>query len=293
MNWQKNFKGKVGFGQELKKYTTFKIGGPADILAKPNDIADLRQLVKSARKEKIPLFILGKGSNILVNDKGLRGMVISLSSPHFKKFSWRGNYLEAGSGVSLPQLIEAAGKKGLSGLEFLAGIPGSLGGALVMNAGAFGKSIADLVEKVRIMDYNGKVKELRKSQIKFAYRSAHLEKYIILGAHLKLNRLNPEEIKKRIKRYLIYRQRSQDYGYPSAGCVFKNPAVDSAARLMDLSGLKGKRIGNAAISKIHANFILNLGQASFAEVLKLMRLAKQKVKEKFKVTLRPEIKIWN
>ncbi|MDD4980408.1 MAG: UDP-N-acetylmuramate dehydrogenase [Candidatus Omnitrophica bacterium] len=307
MNWHRCFKGKIKSGEPLKRHTTFKIGGKARFFVEPEDTDDLKLLL--SLRNKIPLYVIGKGSNILASDKGTSGIVLRLSAPAFKKLSCCGKYLEAGSGVLLTKALLFAGGHGLSGMEFLAGIPGTLGGALAMNAGISEKipnpksqipnrktktrSIGDLVEDVIVMDYNGNIKALPKKDIKFSYRESGLAKYIILSARLKLARGNKTKIQERIKKYINYRKGTQDLTGPSAGCVFRNPEGDSAGRLMDLCGLKGRRVEDACISSKHANFILNLGDGKAGDVLKLMDLARRKVKDRFNIILKPEIKIWH
>ena len=292
MNCLKNLKTEVKFNQPLKNYTSFKIGGPAEVFIRPAGREELSLIVKSTGKLKIPLFILGAGSNILVNDKGVKGVVLKLDSGCFREFSFSGNHIRAGSGLSLAEIIHLAESKGLSGTEFLAGIPGSLGGALSMNAGAWGKNIGDLVENVTAMDYNSKIKTLGRHKLKFGYRKSSLSNYIILEAVLKLTKKDTKVIKEDLKEYLSRRRNSQGVYMPCAGCVFKNPAGDAAGRLIDQCGLKGKRIGQAIVSSQHANFILNRGRAKACEVLKLMNLIKRRVSKKFNIDLEPEIKIW-
>lgn len=276
----------------MKEHTSFKIGGPAKYFVEPKDAHELKLLLSSIKRYNIPLLVIGGGSNILVNDKGLRAIVLCLNSPIFKKISFQGNHVFVASGASLSQVFRLTQKQGLSSLEFLAGIPGTVGGALAMNAGIPEKNIGDLVEEVSVIDYNGNIKNLYKEEIKFGYRTSNLSKYIILSARLRLIKKDKQEIKNRIKRYLNHRRVTQDLSWSSAGCIFKNPKGVSAGELIDLCGLKGKRIGGACISRIHANFILNLGHAQARDVLKLMDLAKKDVKKKFNVTLEPEIKIW-
>jgi UDP-N-acetylmuramate dehydrogenase len=181
----------------------------------------------------------------------------------------------------------------LAGLEFLAGIPGTVGGALAMNAGAWGRSIGELVEKATVMDYNGDIEVLTKKQMKFSYRNSSLQKYIILNIYLKLKKKNKRIINEKITGYLAQRRNSQDNSLPNAGCIFKNPSERiSAGRLIDLCGLKGRNIGDAFISLRHANFVLNKGNARARDVLKLMELAKREVRKKYRINLEPEIKIW-
>jgi UDP-N-acetylmuramate dehydrogenase len=292
MNWQKGLKVRVKSNAPLKAWTTFRIGGRARWFSQPKDSRELALLVRAARKYSLPVFILGAGSNILVSDKGVRGIVVKLDSPFFKKVSRSGASLKAGSGILLGQLIRKAETLGLSGLEFLSGIPGSLGGALAMNAGCWGRCILDLVEKAEVMDYRGRIKNLNKKGIRYGYRNSGLSNYIILGADLWLTKKDKAGIMKIEEDYLRQRRNSQDATLPNAGCIFKNPKENSAGKLIDLCDLRGRRIGNAVISQKHANFILNSGNAKSADVLRLMSLAKKEVKKRFNITLEPEIKIW-
>jgi UDP-N-acetylmuramate dehydrogenase len=292
MNWWKDLKSKVKPNEPLKQHTTFKIGGRAKFFIEPKDTSDLKLILKLLKKYQISPFIIGAGSNILVSDKVIDGAVLCLNSPYFRKIRFKNNLLEAGSGMMLNKIVSLAQRCSLGGIEFLVGIPGTLGGALVMNAGVSGKSIADLVEKVMVMDYNGKIKTLDKSQLKFGYRSSNLAKYIILGAQLKLIKKNKKIIKQNLEKYLIYRLLTQDLSRPSAGCIFKNLKRYAAGKLIDLCGLKGKRIGDAGVSLKHANFILNLKAAKATDVIRLMQLIQKKVKARFNINLEPEIKIW-
>ncbi len=301
MNWWKPLKGRVRINEPLKRHTTFKIGGRASFFIEPADIEDLKVLLILLKRCKIPFLLIGSGSNLLVADKGLKAAVVALTSPYFKKARFRGNSLEVSSGVKLNQIVRLAEGQGLSGLEFLSGIPGTVGGALAMNAGVSEKvtshksgitSIGGIVENVTVMDYNGRIKVLDRKDIEFGYRESSLAKYIILAVRLKLVKKNKKEIRDNIKRYLDYRKGTQGANWLSAGCVFKNPQEESAGRLIDLCGLKGRRFGGAVVSLQHANFILNSGNAKSGDILKLMDLIKAKVKNKFGITLKPEIKIW-
>jgi UDP-N-acetylmuramate dehydrogenase len=301
MNWRKNLSGKIKFNEPLSKYTTFKIGGAAEIFFQPKDIADLRQLVINAKKDHQRILVIAGGSNLLINDRGIAGVVIKLDSPFFKRISHKGTLLNAGAGLSLSRLIKYALDYNLSGAEFLTGIPGTVAGALVMNAGISEKiknqkskvrNIANLVKAVTVMDYNGKIKILKKQEIKFDYRSSNLYNYIVLRAALRLSKGNQRIIRNNLKQYQQLRKRNLDYAYPSAGCVFKNPKNQSAGWLIDQCGLKGRHFGDAAISKKHANFIINKGKAKAEDVLKLMNLVKKTVEDRFGIPLEPEIKIW-
>lgn len=292
------FKGKIKFNEPLYKRTTFKIGGFARFWAEPKDIDDLRSLLDLSKKKSLPLFVMGKGSNLLVKDEGYRGMVICLNSPYFKRIDLQDNAIFVCSGFALNDLINFTKDRILSGCEFLSGIPGTVGGALMTNAGVRRPktyNIGNLVEEVTVMDYNGRVKTLDKKQVTFGYRSSNLSKYIILGARLKLKKGDRQNILKNIRGFMEYRRSTQELSQPSAGCVFKNPmtatAIRSAGELIDLCGLKGARIGDACVSNKHANFIVNLGSAQAKDVLGLIDLVQKKVKEKFEIALEPEIKI--
>jgi len=292
MNWWRKLKGRVRLREPLKNHTTFKIGGAARFFVEPKDADDLKLLLGLARKNNLPLRIIGRGSNLLIGDKGIKGIVVRLNAPYFKKLSYENNRFKAGSAALLSDIVLFCGKHSLAGAEFLTGIPGTAGGALAMNAGMAKRGIGDLLEEATVMDYSGNIKTLKKKDIKFGYRKSSLSKYIILGVVMKLKRGNNNEINAKIKRYMNYRKLTQDLSKPSAGCVFKNPPGDSAGRLIDLCGLKGKRIKGACVSRKHANFILNLGKASAKDVCKLMGFVKKKVSSKFDIDLTPEIKIW-
>lgn len=292
MNWWKKLKGTVKVDEPLNKHTTLRIGGPVKFFIEPKDAQDLKLLISFAKRYKIHLSVIGAGSNILAGDKRLRRIVVKLSSPFFKKITFRGGFVEAGSGLILSELISETAKRGLSGAEFLSGIPGTLGGALSMNAGAWGSQISRAVMRITVMDINGKIKSLAKEEIDFAYRKSSLGKFIILGATLKFFKKDKRKIRQDIERYRKQRNILQDSSFPNAGCVFRNPPGGYAGRLIDLCGLKGRSFGGACISSKHANFILNRNNARAGDILKLMELIKKEVKNNFKINLYPEIKIW-
>ena len=306
-NWQRLLKGKVKLNEPLKLHTHYRIGGPAKLFFQPETIADLKSLVSSLKKNKIPFFVIGAGSNILVSDKGIGGAVIHLNSPDFRKISVKDNYIESGSGAFLGSLLVLARDNTLTGAEFLTGIPGTVGGALMMNAGAWGHSIGELVEKVDLLDYNGRRIVFSKNDLSFSYRKSGLEKYIILSAKFKLVKGNRKLIAQRIQDYQKRKMKAQDFSRPSCGCVFKNPTFApganrncagvpsweiSAGKLIDSCGLKGRKSGGAVVSLKHGNFILNQDGARAADVLKLISLIKKEVKKKFNINLQPEVKIW-
>jgi len=290
MNWQKSL--KIKRNQPLKDKTTIKIGGPAQFFSAPKNSKELRELLIQADKNSIPVLVIGAGSNLLISDKGVKGLILKLSSAHFKKITLKGNTIEAGSGVMLASLIKFTLSKSLVGLEFLSGIPGTLGGALIMNAGCWGKNIGGLVKKIEVIDLKGNIKILNREEANFGYRKSGLEKYIILSAGIGLKKSSREIIRRKIKDYLFKKRATQDLTSYNAGCIFKNPKALSAGKLIDLCGLKGNKRGGAFISAKHANFILNKSNAKASDVLSLIKLARIKVKQKFGVNLEPEIKIW-
>lgn len=289
MNWLDSLK----TNEPLSRHTTFKIGGPAEYFAQPKTESSLKNLVVLAKKEKMRVLIIGNGSNLLVSDKGMRAIVVKLSAAYFRKLVFRRNNAVVGAGCLISQVIQGLTSHSLSGMEFMAGIPGTIGGALMMNAGVRGKNIADLVEEITVMDYNGNKKKIKREEIRFGYRGSDLAKYILLRVCLKLNREKKEKIKDEINSYLLHRQSSQETALASVGCIFKNPDRNvGAGRLIDLCGLKGRVIGGAMVSTKHANFIVNTGRAKARDVLDLMELVRKEVWRRFNVDLEPEIKIW-
>ncbi|MFH0762511.1 MAG: UDP-N-acetylmuramate dehydrogenase [Candidatus Omnitrophota bacterium] len=292
MNWWRELKGRVRVNEPLSRHTTLRVGGPADFFIEPKDAQDLKLLISLAKRYKIPILVIGAGSNILAGDRRLRRIIVKLSSPFFKKITFKGRLVRAASGSSIASLVAQTAKRNLSGGEFLSGIPGTLGGALNMNAGAWGSQISKVVLKVEVMDSNAKIKSLAGQSIGFAYRRSSLGKFIILGATLKFTKRDKGEIRRDIQRYRRQRDIRQDRSFPNAGCIFRNPSGEYAGRLIDLCGLKGRASGGACVSSKHANFILNRNNAQAADILKLMNLIKKEVKNNFKINLHPEIKIW-
>jgi len=255
------------FSEPMSAHTTFKIGGPADIWAQPEDEESLAGILALCRQDGIRVIVAGNGSNLLVKDRGIKGCVINLSSDVFKKIKIEGNTVIAGSGLGIPRLLNVLSNNGLSGIEFMAGIPATVGGALAMNAGG----------KNRILNY---VEE-----------TSVLEKDIILSARIRLELSNKEEIRNRINKYLQEKREKQELDSPSAGCIFKNPEGNSAGKLIDLSGLKGRSVGGAMVSTRHANFIINTGGACCDDVLRLMDIVRDRVKKDHGIALEPEIEV--
>ncbi len=279
----------MSFHAPLGPFTSFKIGGPADAIVEPADVEDVRKLVRQARAGRIPLFVVG-GTNLLIRDGGIRGIVVSLAQLRAIKEE-AGDVLYAEGGVGMPTLIGHAIRRSLAGLEWAAGIPGTVGGCVVMNAGTRLGEMKDSVKGVRLVTINGDVKDLPAAAIPFTYRRAKLPKGIVVGVWLQLRKGVRAEIEKVVKDYLHYRKDTQPLTMPSAGCVFKNPPQDSAGRLVEFSGLKGARVGDAEVSTKHGNFIVNKGQAKAADVVALIQKVRRAVKQKAGVRLELELKI--
>lgn len=293
---REEIRGEVGRDVPMAEHTTLRVGGPADALARPEDAEDLNRLVRFLERRGIPRFVLGNGSNLVVRDGGIRGAVMALDrcscGIELLEREAGGPLLQAGAGVALPRLVRWAAARGISGLEALAGIPGTLGGALTMNAGAWGTEIGDLVVDVEAMDPSGEIRVLRREQVSFGYRRAELpEGLILLAARLRGELGDPEEIRKAIRRYQSRRRARQPTREPSAGSVFRNPPGISAGQLIDQCGLKGVRVGDAEVSRVHANFIVNLGRATAGQVVELMERVQERVYARHRVALEPEVRV--
>jgi UDP-N-acetylenolpyruvoylglucosamine reductase len=281
----------VRHDEPLAKHTTLRVGGPADVYIEPADEDDLADIVKFCGGRGLPIFILGRGSNLLVRDGGFRGAVICLAHPHFSRIEIVGERLRCGAGAKLKNVSVEAKRNNLSGLEFLEGIPGGVGGALRMNAGAMGGATFDVVESVRVMDFDGNVRELAPKKMLVEYRScATLKNHIALGAVFKCKTLPRAEIEKRMKAFSEKRWASQPAA-PSAGCIFKNPGAIPAGRLVDELGLKGARVGGAVVSAEHGNFIVNDGRATARDVLELISILKARARAERGIELHTEVEI--
>lgn len=282
-------KGVARFNAPLKEYTSFHIGGPADVLVEPVDTEDIVQLVMQAHAHKLPIFVLG-GTNVLVRDKGIRGVVVNLAKLRAIKEE-PGSVLYAEGGVGMPTLIGYAIRRSLAGLEWAAGIPGTVAGCVVMNAGTRLGEMKDTVKAVRIVTPSGAVIDCPAPDIAFSYRRAQLPAGIVAGVWLQLKPGVRSDIEKVVKDYLRYRRNTQPLALPSAGCVFKNPPNDSAGRVVEAAGLKGAHVGDAEISDKHANFIVNQGHASARDVLALIKKVRAQVARKTGVKLELELKL--
>lgn len=284
-------KGRMLYDEPLKNYTTWRIGGPAEALVEPASREDVATILAFVRENGLPLRVIGNGSNLLVSDSGVKGVVVRIGEA-LGRVSIAGERIVAESGAKLGRVAAIAQAAELAGLEFSVGIPATIGGAVTMNAGANGASMADVVEAVTIIDYAGEERLLSKEALDFRYRWSRLQELqaVVVEVVLKLTRSDPLEIKRRSERYLKKRRLTQPLEYPSAGSVFKNPPGDAAGRLIELAGAKGLRVGDAMVSERHANFIINLGNARAQDVLQLIRRVREMVWSKFGVKLDLEVK---
>ena len=282
----------VKFNEPMKNHTSFKIGGPADILCEPESIEELKAVLDATKKEGIDRMIIGNASNLLVSDKGIRGVVIKISS-RMNSVEVKGNRIYAGAGALLSRISNVAIKNSLTGFENLSGIPGSFGGAIYMNAGAYGMEISDVLVEALVLTYDGEIKTVKKEDMNFGYRhSIFMENdYIILSGVLELKEGNKEEIESTVREITKRRNDKQPLNLPSAGSVFKRPEGHFAGKLIEDCGLKGYSVGGAKISEKHAGFIVNYNKATAKDVLDLIKHIEAVVYEKFGVKIEPEIKL--
>jgi UDP-N-acetylmuramate dehydrogenase len=277
----------------LAKRTWYGLGGPADYFIRPKTIEQLKEVVKRCNENEIRIYVLGFGSNLLISDDGLRAAVIKLEAEPFSQIKYHKQEVTAGAGAELSKLVLKCVEKGLSGVEALTGIPGSVGGAVKMNAGGNFGDFGSVVESVTLMDKDGKIFEKSKPELVFDYRQTNVSAKFILNARLKLNSADPEQIMRTVKEIWIHKKNSQPLNTKNSGCIFKNPQGASAGALIDRAGLKGLRIGGAVVSDKHANFIIAEEGCSSRDVTRLIEAVKQRVKEQFDVELELEIEIWD
>lgn len=289
-----DIKEKIIFDEPMKKHTSFKIGGTADEFVKVTNELELKEAIEYAKQKKLKITIFGNGSNLLVLDKGIRGLVIKIEIQTIK-IERKEEYAEiiVGSGYKTMALGIKLMDEELSGFEELSGIPGTIGGAIFMNAGAYGKEIKDINLSTRCMDYDGNIFELSNKEQEFEYRSSVFNKkdYIILETRLRLEYGKKEEIKKKMDEYLSSRKEKQPIEYPSAGSTFKRKEGVITAKLIDECGLKGFQIGGAKVSEKHAGFIINYDNATAKDVIDLIKYVKEKVDEKYGIKIKEEIRI--
>lgn len=282
----------VKLDEPMKNHTTFRIGGPADCLVTPETVEELSQVLASCNAAKVPFFILGNGSNLLVSDTGMDGVVIKLLG-NFNHFSVEGNFIKAQAGILLSKIGAIAKQASLTGFEFAAGIPGTLGGGIVMNAGAYGGEMKDIIRYVQVMDYNGNLLELSREEMEFAYRHSIIEEknYIVIGATIELAPGDEKEITEKMEELSLARRTKQPLEYPSAGSTFKRPEGYFAGKLIQDADLRGYCVGDAQISEKHCGFVINKGNATAQDVLHLIRDVQEKVKKQFGVLLEPEVRL--
>jgi UDP-N-acetylmuramate dehydrogenase len=278
--------------EPLAPYTWLKLGGPAQYFLTPRDADELVRVLQTCHALQIPVHVLGSGSNLLVRDDGISGAVIRLESPRFADIHISDRIVRAGAGALLSHVITEAVRAGLAGLENLAGIPGTIGGAVLGNAGGRYGDLGQFVRSVSVVTYQGDRQLRRSDELSFAYRQSNVDDAVVLDVELELRPDDPDEIAKRLRKIWVLKKSSQPLTSQSAGCIFKNPRGLSAGALIEQAGLKGTRIGGAEISDRHANFIVSQEGATSAEVLTLIDLIRSKVAEQFGVHLELEIKIW-
>ena len=277
--------------EPMKKHTTFRVGGPADVLVQPDETA-LAAILALCRQYYVPYSFIGNGSNLLVGDKGIRGVVIEMTDP-MGNIEVHGTKITAQAGAMLSKIANTAASNGLGGMEFAAGIPGSVGGAVVMNAGAYGGEMKDIIERVYVLDENGARLELDRDALDFGYRHSCIpkKKYIVTKVVLELVPRDEAEIRSEMKELNEKRAEKQPLQYPSAGSTFKRPEGYFAGKLIMDAGLRGYQVGGAQVSEKHCGFVINKGDATAADICQLMQDVSDKVQAQFGVVLEPEVKM--
>lgn len=284
----------IMFDEPMSKHTTFKVGGPAECYIKIDNIQDLRHILKLSKQENIPLTVLGNGSNVLVLDGGIKGIVLNIRFNKIEMMNLdKKIFANVGAGVKVSVFGHLLVKNAITGFEELSGIPGTIGGAVRMNAGAHGKEFKDIISTVTCMDYNGNVHQFDNEEMQFEYRRSILKdkQYIILEAHMEFRKGNKEDIKEKMEEYSTYRREKQPIEYPSAGSTFKRGTDYITAKLIDEAGLKGYSIGGAEVSSKHAGFIINKGNATAKDILELIEYVKYEVEKKYNKKIELEIEI--
>lgn len=287
-------KEKILYNELMSKHTTFKIGGPAECFIKIDNVEDLKEILNFSKENKVPLTVIGNGSNVLVLDNGIKGITICIKLEGIELKEENDSYiLKVASGEKIGKVARMMCNKEISGIEELLGIPGTIGGAIRMNAGAHGREIKDIVSKVTCIDYNGNIKEFSNEEMKFGYRKSILkeENYIVLEAEFILQKGNKKEIEEKIEEYSNYRKEKQPIEFPSAGSTFKRGEDFITAKLIEDAGLKGYSIGGAEVSTKHSGFIINKGNANAKDVLDIVEYVKDEVYKKFNKKIELEIEI--
>ncbi len=285
---------KILFDEPMSKHTTFKVGGPAECYIKIDDIKDLRNILKFAKNNDIKITVLGNGSNVLVLDEGIKGIVLNIRFNKMEMINFDGKiYANIGAGVKISIFGHLLLKNEITGFEELSGIPGTIGGAVRMNAGAHGKEFKDIVNTVTCMDYDGNIKQFENKDMEFDYRRSMLKdkKYIVLEVGMQFEKGTEKDIRQKMEEYATYRKEKQPIEYPSAGSTFKRGSDYITAKLIDEAGLKGFSIGGAEVSEKHAGFIINKGNATAKDILELIEYVRNKIYEKYNKEIELEIEI--
>jgi UDP-N-acetylmuramate dehydrogenase len=293
MNTFKGLEEIVETDYPLAKRTWYGLGGPADYFIRPKTVKQLKEVVRRCNENNIRIYVMGFGSNLLISDEGLRAAVIKLESDQFAQIEFKGQEITAWAGAELSKLVLTCVEKGLSVIEALTGIPGSIGGAVKMNAGGNFGDFGATVETVTLMDNQGNVFDKSKPELVFDYRRTNITAKFILNARLKLNPADSDQIMRTVKEIWIYKKNNQPLNTKNSGCIFKNPRGVSAGALIDRAGLKGLQIGGAVVSEKHANFIIAEKGCTSRDVMRLIEAIKHRVKEQFDTELELEIEIWN
>ena len=284
-------KDKVKYNEKMSKYTTMRVGGPCDCIVFPDEISKIKEVIDFCKNENITFFVIGNGSNLLVKDEGIHGVVIKLGH-RFGKIEIDGEYILAYAGATIPAISQLAKKNSLKGLEFACGIPGTIGGGVKMNAGAYGSQISDILYEVTYMDEKEEIKTIKNKDCSFEYRKSIFTinpNYVILSAKFKLERGNIDEIENKMKENSLARKAKQPLEYPNFGSVFKRPEGYFVGKLVDDAGLRGYKIGGAQVSTKHTGFIVNVDNATCKDVLDLIGYVQTTVYNKFNVKLTPEV----
>jgi UDP-N-acetylmuramate dehydrogenase len=276
----------------LSRYTWFRVGGPARWLVRPQTLEELQTVLRRSRENEIALYILGLGANTLVNDDGVNGAVVRLDADVFRTVTFDGETIVAGGGADLSKLTLRTAREGITGLECLAGIPGTIGGGMRINCGGQFGDIGAVVHRVRVMESDGSLVDRYRDDLVFGYRQTNITSPVIVEAEFRLHRTDPHEVLRRIREIWMYKKSTQPLAQRSAGCVFKNPRQLSAGALIDQAGLKGTQVGGAQVSTRHANFIVTREGARAADVLQLIDIIRKRVFDRFEINLELEIELW-
>lgn len=282
----------VRLNDPIAQHTWFKLGGAAEYFAEPHSVDELAALVRRCREEEVPVRVLGGGSNVLVRDEGVSGMVVRLADEAFREIVVHPPVVSAGGGALLAHVISTAVREGLAGLETLVGIPGTVGGALHGNAGSHGGDVGQWACRATVMTRSGEIVQREREDLAFAYRQSSLNELVILNGQFQLEEDDPDQLTKRMQKHWILKKAKQPMSHQSAGCIFKNPRGMSASSLIEQAGLKGTQVGGAEVSQQHANFIIAHAEATSQDVLRLIDTVRSQVAERLGVELETEIEIW-